>query len=307
MSSERGSGRSASNGHGQSAYVESRRAERRERERWDREQAQAARERWERAQQSEREPQAPHERGESPERDHQHVVLARSGAVLMAGLVAAILVGLAAGIFNRTDDTLPDHTPQSAAGIEREAPTAQASNPARQVSVPRGASRATGSGSPPPRSPSGASVRIGTVIPSGRGAQSAIDVEHGAPARQPQGTATDRPPVGRNRAPEYASTVPSLAPGPTNAPVGDATVGRHAVSPSDRGDLAPPVANASEFFTRGSYYHEVARVQGAPTEIDAFPASDYETWRYGLDTVRISTRSRQVIEWSNHTGNLKVR
>ena len=291
------------------------RAERRERERWEREQAQAERERWERAQ-SERVPRAPHEgtgtgRGESRERDH-HVVVARPHAVLMAGLVAAILVGLATGIFNRTDDTLPDRAPQSVAGIEREAPTAQSPNPARQVAVPLGASRAAGSGSPPPPNSSGASVRIGTDVAPGRGAQSATEVEHSGPARQHRGTATDRParaPVDRDRASEYASTIPAGPPRSTDARVGDATVGRHAPSPSDRSELAATVANVtgSEFFTRGSHQDQVARVQGAPTEIDSYPASGYEIWKYGRDTVRISTGSRQVAEWANATGKLKVR
>ena len=70
-----------------------------------------------------------------------------------------------------------------------------------------------------------------------------------------------------------------------------------------------PGANAtsSAFFTRGSHEDDVVRVQGTPTTLDPYPASGYEIWRYGVDAVRISTRSRQVTEWSNHTGNLKVR
>ena len=68
-----------------------------------------------------------------------------------------------------------------------------------------------------------------------------------------------------------------------------------------------PNVTASEFFTRGSHQDQVARVQGAPTEIDSYPASGYEIWKYGRDTVRIATGSGQVTEWSNRTGNLQVR
>ena len=71
----------------------------------------------------------------------------------------------------------------------------------------------------------------------------------------------------------------------------------------------PPGANATsaEHFTRGSHEDDVLRIQGTPTSIDRYPASGHETWRYGRSTVTISTRSRQVTEWANRGGNLKVR
>ena len=70
-----------------------------------------------------------------------------------------------------------------------------------------------------------------------------------------------------------------------------------------------PGANvtASAFFTRGSHEDEVLRIQGTPTDINRYPALGHETWRYGRDTVTISTGSRRVTEWSNPTGNLNVR
>ena len=59
------------------------------------------------------------------------------------------------------------------------------------------------------------------------------------------------------------------------------------------------------FFTRGSHQDDVLRLQGTPTGIDTL--SDSEIWRYGLSTVTISKRSREVTEWSNLGGNLRVR
>ena len=61
-------------------------------------------------------------------------------------------------------------------------------------------------------------------------------------------------------------------------------------------------------YTRGSHEDDVLRLQGTPTSIDRSAAAllGYETWRYGLSTLRISTRSRQVLEWANHGGNLRV-
>ena len=41
-------------------------------------------------------------------------------------------------------------------------------------------------------------------------------------------------------------------------------------------------------------------------DISRYSASGYEVWRYGLSSVKISTRSDQVIEWDNTAGNLKV-
>ena len=60
-------------------------------------------------------------------------------------------------------------------------------------------------------------------------------------------------------------------------------------------------------YTRGSHEDDVLRIQGTPTSIHRYPYMGYETWRYGSSTVSISTRTRQVLEWANHGGNLKVR
>ena len=61
----------------------------------------------------------------------------------------------------------------------------------------------------------------------------------------------------------------------------------------------------SEFFTRGSHQDEVLRLQGTPDSITAL--IDSEIWRYGFSSVTISTRSREVTEWSNSDGRLRVR
>ena len=70
-----------------------------------------------------------------------------------------------------------------------------------------------------------------------------------------------------------------------------------------------PGANVttSAYFTRGSHEDDVLRIQGTPTNIDRYLALGHETWRYGSSSVTISTSSRRVTEWSNVTGNLKVR
>ena len=62
----------------------------------------------------------------------------------------------------------------------------------------------------------------------------------------------------------------------------------------------------SETFTRGSHEDEVRRLQGTPTEINAYPELGFERWGYGRSSVEISTSSRRVTEWSNTSGNLKV-
>ena len=66
-----------------------------------------------------------------------------------------------------------------------------------------------------------------------------------------------------------------------------------------------PQVSGSEFFTRGSHQDDVLRLQGTPDSIRAF--SDSEIWWYGLSTVTISTQSREVTEWSDSDGNLRVR
>ena len=68
---------------------------------------------------------------------------------------------------------------------------------------------------------------------------------------------------------------------------------------------APAGLAGSEFFTRGSHQDDVLRLQGTPTSIATLP--DSEIWWYGISTVTISKRSREVTEWSNLAGNLRVR
>ena len=72
-------------------------------------------------------------------------------------------------------------------------------------------------------------------------------------------------------------------------------------------DVPGSNVTAAEYFTRGSHADDVLRVQGTPTAIDRYPASGYEIWRYGPSSVTISTRSREVLEWSNSAGALRVR
>ena len=66
-----------------------------------------------------------------------------------------------------------------------------------------------------------------------------------------------------------------------------------------------PQVTGSEFFTRGSHQDEVLRLHGTPDSIMALP--DSEIWWYGLSNVTISTESREVTEWSDLNGNLRVR
>ena len=61
----------------------------------------------------------------------------------------------------------------------------------------------------------------------------------------------------------------------------------------------------SNSFTRGSHEDDVIRIQGTPTRVSVYSAT--EVWGYGLSTVTISTSSRRVTEWSNTAGNLRVR
>ena len=66
------------------------------------------------------------------------------------------------------------------------------------------------------------------------------------------------------------------------------------------------ITNAA-YFTRGSHQDDVLRIEGTPDEIQRYPVLGHEVWRYGRSRVNISTRSRQVIEWSNSGRNLNVR
>lgn len=67
----------------------------------------------------------------------------------------------------------------------------------------------------------------------------------------------------------------------------------------------PAMSNAQSYFTLGSSVEEVRKVQGKPDEVDRYEYSGYERWEYGRSSVRISTRTREVIEWDNK-GNLRV-
>ena len=74
-----------------------------------------------------------------------------------------------------------------------------------------------------------------------------------------------------------------------------------------RNSSRPPSHQTSAaYFTRGSHQDDVLRIEGTPDEIRRYPALGHEVWRYGRSSVNISTRSRQVIEWSNSGRNLNV-
>ena len=62
----------------------------------------------------------------------------------------------------------------------------------------------------------------------------------------------------------------------------------------------------SAFFTRSSHQDDVLRVQGTPDAINDYSSGlGYEEWKYGRSDVKISSRSRTVLSWTN-SGNLKV-
>ncbi|MEW8008979.1 MAG: peptidoglycan-binding protein [gamma proteobacterium symbiont of Ctena orbiculata] len=62
---------------------------------------------------------------------------------------------------------------------------------------------------------------------------------------------------------------------------------------------------SNNYFGRGSHQDDVLRIQGTPTSINKY--SDHEVWSFGLSSVDISTRTRQVTDWNNISGNLKIR
>ena len=70
---------------------------------------------------------------------------------------------------------------------------------------------------------------------------------------------------------------------------------------------AGPNTTTAVAFTRGSHEDDVVRLQGTPTAINVYSVSGYEKWHYGRSSVEISTSSRRVTEWSNASGNLRVR
>ena len=285
---------------------EQERAERREREQWEKEQAQAAGERWEQAK-SQRAGRASRE-GTGREGSGTRVVWPL--VAVSAGLAVAALVGVTTTVYDRTSNALSDGAAQSVTEIEREAATAQSRGTAMAGQVPVAVVR----GSTTPSGPSRSSVRVGPDVSPSGAARSATEVERGAATARPSGIDTARPasvPVGRSRAPDRASTTPSGAPRPSmHGSVVPRSSGGVATSPSDRSQPSlSPGANVSgsAVFTRGSHEDDVLRIQGTPSRIDRYPAAGYEIWKYGRSTVTISTRSRQVTEWSNPTGSLKVR
>ena len=85
--------------------------------------------------------------------------------------------------------------------------------------------------------------------------------------------------------------------------------GQRTANPPGRNEPLPRAganATAAAVFTRGSHEDDVLRIQGTPTGIRSSPLGGYETWSYGLSSVKISTGSRRVIEWSDIGGKLKV-
>lgn len=70
-----------------------------------------------------------------------------------------------------------------------------------------------------------------------------------------------------------------------------------------------PGANttSSNYYTKGSHRDDVLRIQGTPDAIFTAEYSGYEEFRYDFSTVKISLRTKQVLEWNNLSKNLKVR
>ena len=214
---------------------------------------------------------------------------------------------------DRTGDAPPDRAVQSVTEIEREAETTRprGTATARSAPVPVGRSRGPGRASATqsgPLRPSSAQVGDTTVI--GWRTANPSDRSEPSPPRPSNAQVGDTTVIGWRTANPSDRSEPS-PPRPSNAQVGDTTViGWRTANPSDRSEPSPRLdgkATASAFFTRGSHEDEVLRIQGTPTDIDRYPALGHETWRYGRDTVTISTGSRRVTEWSNPTGNLNVR
>jgi len=62
---------------------------------------------------------------------------------------------------------------------------------------------------------------------------------------------------------------------------------------------------SNNYFSRGSHQDDVLRIQDTPTSINRY--SDHEVWSFGLSSVDISTRARQVTDLNNINGNLSRR
>ena len=58
-------------------------------------------------------------------------------------------------------------------------------------------------------------------------------------------------------------------------------------------------------FSKGSHKDDVIRLQGTPDEIDKYPATGYELWKYGNSRVEISLVEDIVVDFDN-SGNLIV-
>ena len=61
-----------------------------------------------------------------------------------------------------------------------------------------------------------------------------------------------------------------------------------------------------DHITLGSTREDVLRIQGNPTRINRYPSLGHETWSYGTSSLEISTRTGEVLEWSDYRGRLKV-
>lgn len=70
-----------------------------------------------------------------------------------------------------------------------------------------------------------------------------------------------------------------------------------------------PGSNTSgaNYYTIGSHRDDVLKIQGTPDAIFTAEFSGYEEFRYEFSTVKISLRTKKVLEWSNISKNLKVR
>ena len=291
---------------------EQERAQRREREQRERRQAQAARERRE-------QPKSGRTARDSRDGMRREQRGWRESAWPLFIVAALVLLGIATAIY----DTLPDRAVPSVTEIEREArpPRLSSTATAPQGLVPIAEGGSTSSG------PSSAPVRLGNDVSPGRTVRSSANGEReGAPARPPganvtgagfftRGSHEDKvlriqgTPTSINRYPGLGYEIWRY--GRSNITI--STRSRQVTEWSNpTGNLKvrlPPGANVTGagFFTRGSHEDEVLRIQGTPTGINRYPGLGYEIWRYGRSNVTISTHSRQVTEWSNPTGNLKVR
>ena len=71
--------------------------------------------------------------------------------------------------------------------------------------------------------------------------------------------------------------------------------------------MQPQVTASVSYFTRGSSMDEVLQVQGTPTGTNIYESLGQEVWDFGRSTVTFDFKTKKVKEWSNRSGNLKVR